>query len=223
MPRITLYGPVLTPYTVKVARALRLKKLEFEWREPTSPEDYQRWSPETGLLPVLECDGERIADSTRILDFLDRLFPEPPLLSPDPRIAREQRGLESWISETFDFYILRWIRPRLAPLGPMSRMRLIGSDGKLRPEVFDTREGGPGPEFERRLDDLVKLLGPRPFFFGDRVSRADLAVFSSIYGMYRDAYPGSRALLDVRPALIVYVERVLDATGGPDASHSPGS
>jgi glutathione S-transferase len=220
MPRITLYGPTLTPYVVKVARALTLKKLEFEWREPTSPEDFRRWSPETGLLPVLECDGERIADSTRILDFLDRRFPEPPLLSPDPRVAREQRRLESWISETFDFYIMRWIR------GRVERFGLIGSDGKIRPEVFDTSEGGPGPEFERRLDDLVQLLGPRPFFFGDRVSRADLAVFSSLYGMYLDAYPGSRALLDARPSLIAYVERVLGATGGPDASHpsrSPGS
>ena len=100
------------------------------------------------------------------------------------------------------------------PAGPMSRMGLIGPDGQLRPEVFDTSGGGPGPEFERRLDDLVKLLGPRPFFFADQPSRADLAVFGSLFTMYHDIYPGGRALLDRRPALIAHFERVLAAAGG---------
>lgn len=225
--RIVLYGPRLTPYTVKVQRALAFKKLHYELVEPTCQEDYRRWSPENGLLPVIDVQGRRIQDSARILDFLDERFPEPPLLSSDPRVAREQRGVETWISETFDFYVMRWIRARFAgareapaapdgPAGPMSRMGLIGPDGQLRPEVFDTRAGGPGPEFERRLDDLVKLLGPRPFFFADQPSRADLAVFGSLFTMYHDIYPGGRALLDRRPALIAHFERVMAATGGRD-------
>jgi glutathione S-transferase len=224
LPRIVLYGPPFTPYTVKVQRALALKKLPFELVVPGSQEDYRRWSPETGLLPVLEVEGRRVQDSTRILDFLDERFPEPALLSSDPRVAREQRGLEVWISETFDFYVMRWIRARFAgaprqpasqgPLGPMSRLGLIGPDGRLRPEVFDTSAGGPGPEFERRLDDLVRLLGPRPYFFADRPSRADLAVLGSCYTMHRDLYPGGRALLEARPALLAHVDRMLAETGG---------
>jgi len=224
--RIVLYGPRLTPYTVKVQRALAFKKLSYELVEPSSQEDYRRWSPETGLLPVIDVQGRRIPDSARILDFLDERFPEPPLLSSDPRVAREQRGLETWISETFDFYVMRWIRARFlgasdappadGPVGPMGRLGLIGPDGQLRREVFDTSAGGPGPEFERRLDDLVKLLGPRAFFFADQPSRADLAVFSSLFTMYHDIYPGGRALLERRPALIAHFERVLAATGGRD-------
>jgi glutathione S-transferase len=210
---------------VKVAGALRLKKLPFELVEPSSAEDYRRWNPETGLLPVLELDGARVHDSARILDLLDERFPEPALVSPDPRVAREQRRLEHWVSETFTYYVMRWIRGRLgeagagppvdaSALGPMSRLGLIGPDGRLRAEAFDTSQGGPGPEFERRLDDLVGLLGPREFFFGARLSRADLAVFSSLLGMYRDQYQGARALLEARPALLAYVERVLAAAGG---------
>jgi glutathione S-transferase len=232
-PRLVLYGPRLTPYTIKVQRALVLKKLPHELVEPTRQEDYRRWSPETGLLPVLsvaEPGGaeRRIQDSTKILDFLEERFPEPPLLSADPRVAREQRGLETWITQTFDFYIMRWIRTRVAaaggraaapeaegPMGPMARLGLIGPDGQLRPEVYDTTDGGPGPEFARRLDDLAQLLGPRPFFFADRPSRADLTVLGSLYGMYRDVYPGARELLEQRPALIAFVERTLAATGGP--------
>jgi glutathione S-transferase len=216
------------PYVEKVGRALRVKGLRFELVQPRSPEDYGRLSPETGLLPVLEVDGLRIPDSSAILDFLDERFPEPPLVSPDPRVAREQRNLEHWIDETFSFYILRWVRAKLGaaapappraggfPLGPMSRLGLIDSEGKLSPEVFDTSEGGPGPEFERRLDDLDQLLGPRPYFFADRISRADLSVYGSLSVMYRDLYAGARAMLDVRPRLVAHVERVLGATGGAE-------
>ena len=225
-PEILLYGQHLTPYTVKVARGLCLKKQPFRLIEPTSLEDYRRWNPETGLLPVLEIDGRRVIDSTAILDFLDERFPEPPFLSEDPRVAREQRRLEAWIAETFDFYIMRWIKRRVLPpdpenanagFGVMSRLGLIGDDGHLRAEVFDTTHGGPGPEFERRLDDLLNFLGPRPFFFAERPSRADLAVFGTFYAMYLDLYPGSRALLASRPRLFAYVGRMEAATGGPDA------
>ena len=43
----------------------------FELVEPTSPADLRRWNPETGLLPVIEIDGERTHDSPVILDRLD--------------------------------------------------------------------------------------------------------------------------------------------------------
>jgi glutathione S-transferase len=220
-PRLVLYGPRDTPYVVKAERALRWKKLPFETVEPTSREDYRRWSPVTGLLPVLEIDGERVHDSSLILDALDRRFPEPPLLSADPRVAREQRRLESWITESFSFYIMRWVRSRFpgddgadaaAPLGRMSSLGLIGDDGQVVPGVFDTSDGGPGPEFARRLDDLVAFLGERPYFYADRLSRADLTVFSSVAGMAADLYPGGRDLLEERPRLLAHHDRVDQAT-----------
>jgi glutathione S-transferase len=216
------------PFTEKVGRGLRVKGLRFELVEPASPEDYARLSPETGLLPVLDVDGVRIPDSSAILDFLDERFPDPPLLSPDPRVAREQRRLERWFDETFPYYILRWVRSTLGdsappparggafPLGPMSRLGLIDSRGKLREDVFNASTGGPGPEFEHRLDDLEQFLGQRPFFYADRISRADLSVSASLSVMYRDIYAGARALLEVRPRLLAHVERVLSATGGAE-------
>ena len=74
--RITLYGPTRIPFTEKVRRALLYKGLEFDLLEPSGPEDYRRWNPKTGLLPVLEIDGELYPDSTDILFKLDELFPE---------------------------------------------------------------------------------------------------------------------------------------------------
>jgi glutathione S-transferase len=226
--RIVLYSPRAMPFTEKVGRGLRWKKLPFELVEPKSPEDYRRFSPETGLLPVIEVDGERIPDSSAILDYLDAHFPDPPLLSSDPRVAREQRQLERWIDETFPYYILRWIQKRVGanaplkargdgfPLGPMAQLGMIRSDGTLSPEWFDTSDGGPGPEFVRRLDDLAHMLGKRPYFYSDQLSRADLSVCGSLSAMYRDLYAGARGLLEQRALLFAHVERVLTATGGAE-------
>jgi glutathione S-transferase len=223
-PRIVLCGPRAS-LTEKVGRGLRLKGLAFELVEPAGPEDYARLSPQTGLLPVLEVDGERIPDSAAILDFLDERFPEPPLVSADPRVAREQRRLEKWMDETFAYYILRWVQSRLGPgappavrggfpLGPLAGLGLIDARGKLRSDVFNARSGGPGTEFEHRLEDLDQILGRRPFFHADRISRADLSVCAALSLLYREVYEGARELLVLRPRLLAHVERVFDATGG---------
>jgi glutathione S-transferase len=225
-PRVTLYGPALTPYTIKVVRALRWKRLVHVLEEPKSADDYRRWSPQNGLLPVIDVEGTRVQDSAAILDLLDARFPDPPLLSGDPKLAREQRRLEEWVGETFFYHLFRWVRSRVvgaaeprggAGLGPMMRLGLIGPNGQVRPEVFDTSDGGPGPEFAGAVDELAKLLGRRPFFFSDRLSRADLAAFAALSGLRNDRYPGGVALLRSFPTLWELCERVDRATAEPAA------
>jgi glutathione S-transferase len=224
-PRITLYGPAITPYTIKVMRALHWKRLPFTLEEPKQPEDYRRWSPSNGLLPVIDIDGTRVQDSAAILDLLDSRFPEQPLLAADPKVAREQRQLEAWVQETFFYHLFRWVRSRVsgttgppatgAGLGPMMRLGLIGPNGQVRPDVFDTSRGGPGPEFDGAVEELAKLLGGRRFFFSDALSRADLAAFGSLSGLRHDRYPGGAALLRAHPSLWELCERVDRATAGP--------
>jgi glutathione S-transferase len=85
---------------------------------------------------------------------------------------------------------------------------LIGEDGKIAPETMDTSDGGPGPEFERRVADLVTMLGDRDFFYADQLSRADLSVFAALFGMYTNRYPGGRALLGRHPTLVAFCDRV---------------
>lgn len=224
-PTIVLYGPRGLSLTEKVGRGLRVKQLDFELVEPEGPEDFKRLSPETGLLPVLEVDGHRVPDSRAILDFLDERHPDPPLLSSDARLAREQRGLERWMDETFAYHMLRWLRAQVGaaelprapgggfPIGSLSQLGVLGPSGRLRPELFEG-SSGPGPAFERSLDHLQQMLGTRPYFYSDRISRADLSVFGSLSLMYREMYGGARALLSSRTRLLAHVERVADATGG---------
>jgi glutathione S-transferase len=216
--RITLYGVAITPYTIKVMRALQWKRLAFVLEEPKSPEDYRRWSPKNGLLPVIDVDGARVQDSAAILDLLDERFPEPPLVASDPKIAHDQRGLERWVGETFFFHLLRWVRARVGSggepqlgVGPLMSLGLIGPDGVLRREVLE-RAPISDAGFEGALGELTKLLGSRTWFFADRMSRADLAVFGALQGLVHDRYPGGAELLRAYGALRRHSERVEAAT-----------
>ena len=225
MSIIILYGPAHVPFTEKVRRALLLKKLEFELREPSSPEDYKRWSPKTGLLPVLEIDGDRIADSTDILYALDEHYPNPPLLSPDGKIADQQRQLEEWADESFLWYFLAFFRgpgrdlpvggeeedpKRLLPRFLRRSLAWLRSGGTWeRPETALVRGVGD------RLDDLVNFLGGRPYFYAEMISMADLAVYGMLASMRRsDGIPGSPEMVASRPTLVEFMRRLENETGG---------
>jgi glutathione S-transferase len=171
MPRITLYGPGDAPFVLKVELALRLKKLEFTHEVPRGPEDYRRWNPENGLLPVLDVDGTRVHDSSAILDYLDQRFPEPPLLSSDPKAASSQRNLESWAEQTFLFYWTSHLRALVRAgegTGADSSVPARSRRSRRKKAPALSLEEGLGKEFGQRLDDLVTFLGRRPFFYSDR-------------------------------------------------------
>jgi glutathione S-transferase len=52
-----------------------------------------------GTLPVLDLDGERIVDSTRIIEALERRIPERPLYPEDPAERRQALELEDYFDE----------------------------------------------------------------------------------------------------------------------------
>jgi glutathione S-transferase len=228
MATIRLFGSRLSPFVEKAARALDWKRLDWSPVDLRSPGDFRRWNPVARKMPVLEVDGERVYDSTFILRRLDELAPEPPLFAADPAVAAAQRLLEDWSDEGLYFYLmaLRWAAPNRAatlaeitsgapaPLRPLLRpllARRMGSVpiaqglGRLPYEVL-LREAG------RVLDDLVLLLGRRPFFHADRPSAADLAVYGQLSAGRRDATPDFRALVDDRPPLGDHMKRVEEAT-----------
>jgi len=210
---IKLYGPANAPYTEKVRRALIVKGLEFEYFEPESPEDYKRWSPKTGLLPVLEIGDEHIPDSTEILYRLEELYPEPPLLSADPRIAGQQRQLEDWADSHLSWSFNRWRATRDTIPEKPSGFRLfldwLKSGGTWeRPEISIVRS------LAGRMDDLVGFLGNRPFFYSDTLSMADLSVYSMLITMRHDYIPGSVKLLEERPKLLELMQRIESLTDG---------
>ena len=206
-----------------------------------SQDDYRRWNPETGLLPVIDINGARVADSTAILLQLDERFPEPPLLCDDPRTAEKQLRLVRWVDETFFWYWNRWMRRRAATAlaGPPVAGESVAEEESrarsaelprpagvsLRSWVASRVRRQPDPEqageHERlvhevgqRLDDIARLLVPRPFFYANRLSIADLAAYAMLRTIAADSIPGTRVHLNRHPALFEFIKRVEQETGG---------
>ena len=53
----------------------------------------------TSTLPVMEVDGNRIGDSTRIIEELERRWPDPPLYPADPDERQKALELEDFFDE----------------------------------------------------------------------------------------------------------------------------
>ena len=216
MAKLALYGQTETPFTEKCRRALVFKGLDFELHISSGPEDVKRWSPVTGLLPVLTVDDELVSDSTNILLRLEQLYPEPPLLSSVPIVAAQQRNLEDWADESFLWYWQEWFRLEAAsPAPPPSawarlRRRLGGRAGGATKRAQVELVRG----LEDRLNDLVNFLGSRHYFYSDRVSMADLTVHAMLVTLRGDGIPGSAQLLAERRPLVEFMRRVELETGG---------
>jgi glutathione S-transferase len=217
-PVVRLYTQSMNPYTEKVAAALAIKGLPFERVVSDEPEDLQRWSPIARMLPVLEIDGRRKADSHAIVQWLDELFPEPPLYSPDPRIAEAQRNLADWSDNSFLWYWNRWRTARYpqpgdeTPIDESILTRIKGQIGRTlgyTPHTrADVRELEIVRELEDRMDDLVGFLRNRPFFHADEPSIADLAVYAMLLVLREGSIPGCAEAIAERPTLAAFLDRM---------------
>jgi glutathione S-transferase len=212
---IVVYGPLRNPFVGKVLGALTLKKLEYRVEEPSSPADYRRLNPETGLLPVADVAGRRVADSHRILDAIDERWPEPPLVSSDPKIAAAQRQLERWSSETFVFYWERYLRQRMeeGAAGEAGESALARF-GIFRRAPLASSGSRYAAEYEQRIADLANFLGTRPFFYSDRISRADLAAYSFLSTGRVGAVRDTVTAVEQHPTLLEWLDRVAEQTRG---------
>jgi glutathione S-transferase len=233
-----LFGSRLSPFVEKVARALQLKGIAFTLVPPKSPTDFKRWNAQTRKMPVVEIDGRRVFDSTLILRRLDQLVPEPPLFDRDAGIAARQRFLEDWSDESLYWYVmaLRWADAN-AEATTTQVLGSIPAPAALRPVLrvlvrrqFRSQALGQGlarlpletivDELGRRFDELLVWLGDRPYFFADRPSAADLALFGQLNGLQSGPTPQAERLVAERPRLADYFLRVDAVTA--DRRAEPG-
>jgi len=234
--QVQIFGSRLSPFVEKVVRGVTLKGLQYSLVDVKTPLDFKRWNPQTGKMPVLDIEGERTYDSTLILRALDARFPEPPLVDADPQVAARQRFLEDWSDEALYWYgmALRWAEANsdatvaqvmgsmplpafLRPLVGMVFRRQVSAQARaqgLARLPIDVLLG----ELERRFDELLVWLGDRPFFFADRPSVADLAIFGQLQGLQSGPTPQAVELIRARPALGAYFARVDAATRGGAAA-----
>jgi len=133
----TLWHLAASHYSEKVRWALDYKRVPHVRRAAAMPGAHMlaaMWltrNPGSVTFPVLQLDGEAIADSTQIIATLEGRFPEPPLYPADP--AQRRRALE--LEDFFD--------EQLGPPVRLLAFHELGND----PELFETliERTVPGP------------------------------------------------------------------------------
>src|SRR6516165_10296261 len=93
-----LYGYFRSSAAFRVRIALNLKKRDYETasihlrRNDQSRLEYRSVNPQ-GLVPTLEDGGQTLIQSLAIIEYLDEVYPDPPLLPKDPAGRARVRAL----------------------------------------------------------------------------------------------------------------------------------
>lgn len=184
MPRYTLHGYFRSSCSFRVRIALALKGIPYDHvpvhlirdgGEQHTPA-YRRLNP-VGEVPALEIQsGDTapavLAQSVAILEYLEEVHPEPPLL-PDAPIARAQVR-----------QLVEVVNSSIQPVQNLKVMGLLSEDfGTDRAANFAWAGRWIDRHFEG-LEILVQRLAGR-HAFGDQVTLADVAIVPQVFNAHR--------------------------------------
>ncbi len=216
MPVAVLHQWEISPFCGKVRKVLRHKGIDF------SVVNYNGLlatkaaglSP-AGKLPVLDFDGERIQDSSRIVSFLESRAPHAPLFPKDPAQRALAMVLEDWADESLYWYEValrmgdpavlpkaaellstgrpaweRWVFGAILKIMMPKKMKAQGighlSPQQVQDQLFD------------HLGSIEAMLSAGPWLVGQTKSIADIAVSAQIDEIVRTSPLAPRVLAYVR-------------------------
>ncbi len=119
------------------------------------------------LVPVLDDGGFAVTDSSRIIEHLERRFPDPPLFPAEPARQAEVRVFVDWFDRVWK--------------GPPNAI-----DAELsRPEPDHVRIAALEHELRSTLDVFEAMLDGRDHLMSAEFSAADCAAFPFLkYGLW---------------------------------------
>jgi glutathione S-transferase len=190
---LTLYHNLASASSQKVRLTLAEKKLDFQSVEISLGGEqhapgYRAVNP-AGVMPTLVHRGDRMFETAAILEYLDEVFPSPPLSPSDPVLRQRMRAHICRLNEVnhpangmMHYAILA--RPALLHL-PSDRLEALLAampnerDRKLRRAAVS--QGLKAPEFadavrtqEQMLDTFEEMLGRTFYLINDDVTLLDL-------------------------------------------------
>lgn len=157
---ITLYGIGVSAFVAKVRIVLDMKGLAFEEVPPPGgygSQAYRRLVP-AGSVPGMVVDGTPLHDSNAMMEFLDEIAPEPPLMPAEPFARARVRAL-------LGFHDTR-VEASVRALFP-----LVKRDWRAERDAVEAACAG----IEAALERLDALDAPAAVLAGEAPTLADLA------------------------------------------------
>jgi glutathione S-transferase len=189
----------LSPFCRQIRLALAEKGLLFELKEesvwPPSP-DFLSVNP-AGTVPVLIDDRQSegvavVTPAGPIGEYLEEVYPEPPLLPKTPVDRAECRRLVAWFNEKFHTEVT------LNLLFEKVHKRYAGFGA---PDMDQVREGVEN--IHSHLDYISRLADDRRWLAGDDFTLADLVAAAHISSI---DYLGDVPWWNYEPAKVWYVK-----------------
>src|SRR5688500_1323345 len=187
----------ISHYNEKVRWALDYKRVRHVRRAvtPALQELTARRLRAGRTLPILQVNGRAIGDSTRIIDEIERRWPQPPLYPADPEERRRALELEEYFDESWGPALRRVLfndnlaepekffgmlygpdHPRLRLLNAVSP--LFASVVKWRYEIEPDRVARSREVVRAALDKVEAEAGRSGYLVGDSFTVADLTAAS---------------------------------------------
>jgi maleylpyruvate isomerase len=215
MKRMVLHGYWRSSAVYRVRIALNLKGLDYdqvghdlrigEQRDPA----YRAIAP-AGLVPALEYDGQALVQSLAILEWLEELWPTPPLLP----TGAEERAVVRAMATT--------IAADIHPLNNLRILKYLKNELKEPQEQIDQWVAHWIGEGFTALEVMVARNGGR-FAFGDEPGLADCLLVPQVYNAERfgvdlTPYPKLRAAAQVARVHPAFAAAHPDLQPGADAA-----
>ena len=236
-----IYGTTASYFTGKLEAYFRAKGIPY-LLEPFSESNMRRCVAHTGVVqvPQVECpDGSWLIDSTLIIEYFERVRPEPIVSPPEPAVAFVSRLIEDYADEWLwrPAMHYRWSFPETARLMSawlaehMAERRLPQWMKRRwwRRRQYRTFVAGDGVTAETRgaveasyletLAALESIFARRPFVLGLRPTEADFGFFGPLFRHFSCDPAPARIMRERAPAVLEWVARMWNLQPGRFASY----
>ena len=163
---LTLHGFALSNYYNKAKLALLEKGVPFEEKYTglKDKDEAMLAASPLGKIPYLTTEQGCLCESQVILEYLEAVHPEPPLLPKDPFAAAKVRELVTFL----DWHL------------EMAARQLYPSAFFGAPALSESNAGRIRREIEQKIAGLKRILKLSPYAAGDTFTMADCSAFADL-------------------------------------------
>ncbi len=210
----------VSPFCLKLDSFLRMAEIDHQSITAATP-----FPGPKKKAPWIEYQGRILGDSTLIIDFLKEEFGK----DPDAHLTDDQRGsaiaIQRLIEENLYWAMVydRWCRDENWPilkgtvLGSIpAPVRMILAPVARRGVKKQLAGHGMGLHSPAEIEGIARkdigalaaMLGAGPWFFGDRISSTDAAVYSLLANiMFVEFTSPMKAMIEAHPGLVDWLGR----------------